>query len=89
MKPRTSFLALAVSLIALPALAADLPYAGQQTRAIKALSDDDIGALRAGEGMGMAKAAELNGYPEPPHFLSHGAMVGTDDLSQILRIEAR
>jgi hypothetical protein len=40
-KPRTPFLALAISLIALPALA----------RAIKALSDDDIAALRAGEGM--------------------------------------
>ena len=65
MKPRTPFLALAISLIALPAPAADLPYAGQQTRAIKALSDDDIAALRAGEGMGMAKAAELNGYPGP------------------------
>ena len=65
MKPRTSFLALAVSLIALPTLGANLPYAGQQTRAIKALSDDDIAALRAGEGMGMAKAAELNGYPGP------------------------
>jgi hypothetical protein len=50
-KPRTPFLARAISLIALPALAADLPYAGQQARAIKALSDDDIAALRAGEGM--------------------------------------
>src|ERR1700745_3740375 len=35
---------------------ADAPYAGQQERSIKALSDDDIAALRKGEGMGMAKA---------------------------------
>ena len=39
------------------------PYAGQQTQTIKALWDDEIAALRNGEGMGMAKAAELNGYP--------------------------
>ena len=80
MKPRTQFLALAISLIALPALVADLPYAGQQTRAIKALSDDDIAALRAGEGMGMAKAAELNGYPGPVHVLALAAQLGlTED----------
>jgi len=79
-KPRTPFLALAISLIALPAPAADLPYAGQQTRAIKALSDDDIAALRAGEGMGMAKAAELNGYPGPVHVLALAAQLGlTED----------
>jgi hypothetical protein len=79
-KPRTAFLALAISLIALPALAADLPYAGQQARAIKALSDDDIAALRAGEGMGMAKAAELNGYPGPVHVLALAAQLGlTED----------
>src|SRR5437899_11303963 len=46
------------------------PYAGQQSRAIKALSDDDIAALLKGEGMGMAKAAELNGYPGPAHVLT-------------------
>jgi hypothetical protein len=41
------------------------PYAGEQARPIKALSETDIAALRKGEGMGMAKAAELNGYPGP------------------------
>jgi Spy/CpxP family protein refolding chaperone len=46
------------------------PYAGQQARQIKALSDEDITALRKGEGMGMAKAAELNGYPGPAHVLA-------------------
>jgi hypothetical protein len=50
-----------------PALAADVaPYAGQQGRTIKALSSEDVAALRKGEGMGMAKAAELNGYPARP-----------------------
>jgi hypothetical protein len=46
------------------------PYVGQQTRTIKALSEDDIAALLKGEGMGMAKAAELNGYPGPAHVLA-------------------
>ena len=37
------------------------PYAGQQARSIKSLSAEDVAALLKGEGMGMAKAAELNG----------------------------
>lgn len=45
------------------------PYTGQQTRAIKSLSDQDVTALLAGQGAGFAKAAELNGYPGPAHVL--------------------
>ena len=45
------------------------PYAGQQTRAIKALSDEDRAGLLEGQGMGYAKAAELHGYPGPAHVL--------------------
>ena len=45
------------------------PYVGQQTRTIKALSDEDVAALLKGEGMGFAKPAELNGYPGPKHVL--------------------
>lgn len=44
-------------------------YAGQQQRAIKALSDQEVAGLLAGQGMGFAKAAELNGYPGPLHTL--------------------
>ncbi len=47
------------------------PYAGQETRGIKALSDGDIADLMAGRGMGLARAAELNGYPGPMHVLEH------------------
>ena len=47
-----------------------MPYAGQQTRPIKALSPEDVAGLLNGEGMGMAKAAELNGYPGPAHVLA-------------------
>jgi Spy/CpxP family protein refolding chaperone len=46
------------------------PYAGQQTRSIKALSPEDMAALLNGAGMGMAKAAELNGYPGPARVLT-------------------
>jgi hypothetical protein len=46
-----------------------MPYAGQQLRGIKALSDEEVAALLNGEGMGLAKAAELNGYPGPRHVL--------------------
>lgn len=45
------------------------PYAGQEHRQIKSLSADDISALRQGQGWGLAKAAELNGYPGPLHVL--------------------
>ncbi|MFT5510705.1 MAG: Spy/CpxP family protein refolding chaperone [Hyphomicrobiaceae bacterium] len=45
------------------------PYAGQQGRAIKSLSPEDIAALEAGRGWGFAKPAELNGYPGPLHVL--------------------
>ena len=48
------------------------PYAGEEARGIKALSQDDIEGLLAGAGTpfgGMAKPAELNGYPGPRHVL--------------------
>jgi hypothetical protein len=48
---------------------AQMPYAGLQTRQIKALSEQQIADLRAGRGMGMALPAELNGYPGPSHLL--------------------
>lgn len=44
-------------------------YAGQQARAIKALSDTQVNDMLAGKGMELAKAAELNGYPGPMHTL--------------------
>jgi hypothetical protein len=48
---------------------AQTPYAGMQGRSIKALSDQQIADLGAGRGMGLALAAELNGYPGPLHVL--------------------
>jgi hypothetical protein len=48
---------------------AQSPYSGMQARPIKALSDQQVGDLQAGRGMGLALAAELNGYPGPSHVL--------------------
>jgi Spy/CpxP family protein refolding chaperone len=45
------------------------PYAGLEQRSIKALSDQQIDDLKKGRGMGLALAAELNGYPGPSHVL--------------------
>jgi hypothetical protein len=49
--------------------AAETPYAGQQTRMIKALSDQEVSDYVEGRGMGSSKAAELNHYPGPAHVL--------------------
>src|SRR6266849_1691890 len=48
---------------------AQSPYSGMQTRPIKALSEQQVADLKAGRGMGLALAAELNGYPGPSHVL--------------------
>jgi Spy/CpxP family protein refolding chaperone len=45
------------------------PYAGLEGRPIKALSEQQIADLRVGRGMGLALAADLNGYPGPMHVL--------------------
>ncbi len=50
--------------------AAKSPYAGEETRTIKSLSPDEIQKYLDGEGMGLAKAAELNHYPGPRHVLA-------------------
>lgn len=59
----------AVLMLAGSSVLAASPYAGQQEREIKALSSQDVEAYLAGQGMGFAKAAELNGYPGPKHVL--------------------
>lgn len=61
-----AFLCLAPSVsMAAPASA----YAGQEDRDIKALSPEDTSAYLSGKGMGLARAAELNGYAGPAHVL--------------------
>jgi hypothetical protein len=52
------------------------PYAGFETRPIKALSEEQVADLRAGRGMGLALAAELNGYPGPVHVIELAQPLG-------------
>ena len=54
------------SVLAAPPVSA---YAGQEARDIKAVSMEEISAYLSGKGMGLAKAAELNGYAGPAHVL--------------------
>ncbi len=56
------------------------PYAGLTSREIKALSNEDIDGLRNGSGMGMALAAELNGYPGPRHVLDFADTLALTEL---------
>lgn len=55
------------------------PYAGQAQRAIKALSEADVADLLAGRGWGLAKPAELNGYPGPIHLIEMREAIGLSD----------
>jgi hypothetical protein len=52
------------------------PYADQAESGIAALSAQEVEQLRAGAGMGMARAAELNHYPGPKHVLELAAELG-------------
>jgi Spy/CpxP family protein refolding chaperone len=63
------------------------PYAGQETRRIKSLSEEDIDQLRKGQGWGLAKAAELNGLPGPAHLLEMRREIGLTP-GQVAEIEA-
>jgi hypothetical protein len=78
----------AVVLLAAPAsareaaaepIATPSPYVGQEQRAVKALSADEVEGLLAGAGLGYAKAAELNHYPGPRHVLDLGHELGLTD----------
>lgn len=75
---KTSILAVIVfvSLVASASAQTAQPYAGMQARPIKALSDQQIADLKAGRGMGLALAAELNGYPGPSHLLELADQLG-------------
>jgi len=61
-------LMLAIANMPVACLAAS-PYAGDQSRTIKSLSQQEVTDYLSGKGMGFAKAAELNGYPGPAHVL--------------------
>lgn len=53
-------------------------YSGEHQRPIKALSAQEQQDWLDGKGMGLAKAAELNGYPGPMHTLEHADALQLD-----------
>jgi len=65
---RRTFVVLALAASCGSALA-EQPYAGMESRTIKTLSDQQIADLKAGNGMSLALAGELNGYPGPRHAI--------------------
>ena len=73
------------------------PNTGQQGQEVKALSQDEIQAYLTGQGMGFAKAAELNGYPGPLHVLELAAELKlseeqkqqAEEIRQVMLLEAK
>ncbi|MDJ0683487.1 MAG: hypothetical protein QNJ84_02185 [Alphaproteobacteria bacterium] len=51
-------------------------YAGEETRLIKSLSEQDLEEIARGGGWGLARAAELNGVPGPTHLLELAEPIG-------------
>lgn len=82
MRPMLLGAAIALALVRVASAQPPQPYAGLETRPIKALSDQQIADLKAGRGMGLALAAELNGYPGPAHVLELAAAL---ELSEAQR----
>lgn len=77
-KPQMKFRTLPTMLALISLTSASLAastYAGQESREIKSLSPEDVGALLSGKGMGFAKAAELNGFGGPAHVLDLAAQL--------------
>ena len=70
--------------------AGDAPYAGWDSRSLKALSAEQVDDLRSGRGMGLALAAELNGYPGPRHVLDLAGQLGltTEQRAEAQRLLA-
>lgn len=62
------------------------PYQGMESRAIKALDAQRVEGLLQGEGLGLALAAELNGWPGPRHVLDMAEELGLGD-DQRLAVE--
>ena len=61
------------------------PWAGEQTREIKSLTDRELTGIPKGHGVGMALPAELNSYPGPRHALdlSEELNLTTEQIEQI------
>ena len=78
MKPIRCIVTFTLGLLAATALA-ESPYVGQVNAPIKALTAEEQSALLDGQGAGLAKAAELNGYPGPKHVLELSGQLGLSE----------
>jgi Spy/CpxP family protein refolding chaperone len=85
---KLSWILVTLLIISTPAFAqhGHSSYAGQEKREVKALSNEEIQALLSGQGLGLAKAAELNHYPGPRHVLDLGTQL---PLSETQRAETQ
>jgi hypothetical protein len=77
-------------LLAVPALAQHV-HPGGATSEIKALTPEQLAEYLAGDGMGLAKAAELNRYPGPKHVLEliDSLSLSTEQLARAREMRAR
>jgi hypothetical protein len=55
------------------------PYAGQQHSSIPGLTEAEIASFREARGMGLARPADINGYPGPLHVLEQADALGLSD----------
>ena len=62
------------------------PYAHTQSGEFPTLTPREVRELRNGEGMGLARAAELNQFPGPRHLLDLKSDIGLSP-AQVARIE--
>lgn len=84
---RTSVALLMTLLASSPVAAQESPYAAEEGRDISSLSAEEVDALRSGDGMGLAKLAELNHFPGPRHVLDLAAELGLTQ-EQLRKTEA-
>lgn len=74
---------LLIALLAAVAAAGQAPAPGKAPQAPggpgKSLPPEEVSALLAGEGIGLARAAELNHYPGPRHLLDVAGEIGLSE----------
>ena len=79
MHARTAVLLVASLAAVRAAPAQESPYVDRVSSTIKALTTEQMAGYLAGDGMGFALAAELNGYPGPRHVLELADSLGLSD----------
>ncbi len=80
-----------LAMVAMPALAQHShdkqSHSYSRGSEVPSLTDEEVRTLRQGDGMGLARAAELNHFPGPRHLLDLAPELGLSD-DQTMRIRA-